>query len=434
MNANTNKPLVVIVGAGFGGLHAAQALANAPLRIKLVDKHNYHLFQPLLYQVATAALSPVDIAYPIRAILSKQENLEFVLANVEKVNFDHKYLDTSIGKIEFDYLILAPGSQTNYFGYPSLQKYGFGLKDLSDANRIRDHILLQFEKATRTKNSALRKEMLTFVICGGGPTGVEMAGAISELLRMVLHKDYPQLDGNDMRVILIEATDELVPHLETNLSKVTINALQRKKVEVWLGRKVTAFDGSHVQLDHNEVIAAQTLIWTAGVQANQLVDVEGITQRAQGRVEVLPTLQLPQHEKVYIIGDSAYFETEPGISLPMVAPVAIQQAKHVAANIQAQLREDLQKPFEFHNPGMMATIGRNQAVAQIGKFQFRGWLAWLIWLFVHLIQLVGFQNRLLVLFKWAWEYILYDRTSRLIMQKNKRIYRKKIDKSLRYQG
>lgn len=425
MNERKKDPLVVIVGAGFGGLNAAQALANAPLKIKLIDRHNYHLFQPLLYQIATATLSSADIAYPIRAIFNKQKNLEFLLADVEKIHFDQHYLDSSIGQIKYDYLILAPGSQTNYFGNRTLQNNSFGLKDLPDANRIRDHILLKFENAARVENIEIRKAMLTFVICGGGPTGVEMAGAISELVRTVLKKDYPQLNSKEIRVILLEATELLVQNLHANLSRATFSALQRKNVEVRLGRRLSDFDGNVVKLDNDEVIAAQTLIWTAGVKANSLVNFDGMIKKAQGRVEVLPTLQLPQQENVYLIGDSAYFETESGVSLPMVAPVAIQQAKCVAANIQAVLRGDPQKPFEFYNPGMMATIGRNQAVAQIGKFHFRGWLAWLLWLFVHLIQLVGFPNRLVVLIKWAWEYILYDRIARLILNPTNHVEAKK---------
>ncbi len=419
MTAKTNIQRVVIIGAGFGGLQAAKALADAPLHVTLIDRQNYHLFQPLLYQVATAALSSDDIAYPIRGILSKQKNLEFILANADGIDFDRQTLDTTVGEVAFDFLILAPGSQTNYFGNHSLQETSFGLKNLSDANGIRNHILLQFEEATQTTDLQTREALLTFVVCGGGPTGVEMAGAISELVRLVLKKDYPQIDFNDVRVILLEATGELVSHLQERLSQATISALKRKQVEVLLNRMVKDYDGKNIQLDQGDTIAARTFIWTAGVRAAGLVDTAGLAQSKQGRAVVRSTLQLPAHDNVYVIGDSAYFESADGVALPMTAPVAMQQARHAAKNILAQLSGKSLLPFQYHDPGMMATIGRNQAVVQIGRFQFRGWPAWLIWLFVHLIQLVGFRNRLVVLIKWAWEYIFYDRSARLIFRQNR---------------
>lgn len=434
MTAKTKKPCVVIVGAGFGGLQAAKALANAPVHVKLVDRQNYHLFQPLLYQIATAGLSSDDIAYPIRGILSKQKNLEFVLANVDRIDFDRQILETTAGPMDYDYLILAVGSQTNYFGKASLEAKSFGLKSLADANRIRNHILLRFEEASLTSELKARQALLTFVVCGGGPTGVEMSGAISELVRVVLKKDYPKIDINETRVILLEATDNLVSNLSKHLSQATIAALKRKKVEVMLEKMVEDYDGETIQLVQGDPIAARTFIWTAGVRAAGLVDSAGLTQSKQGRAVVRPTLQLPTHDNVFVIGDSAYSESEDGTALPMVAPVAIQQAKLATENIKAQLDAKSLQPFTYHDPGMMATIGRNQAVAQIGRFQFRGWLAWLMWLFVHLIQLVGFRNRLVVLIKWAWEYVFYDRSSRLILGQKKESLANLEKSDLRNQG
>jgi NADH dehydrogenase len=414
MKSFQNKPRVLIIGAGFGGLRAAKALANAPVHVKLIDRNNYHLFQPLLYQVATATLSNDDIAYPLRAMLRNQNNLDFQLAEVQKIDLQAGKVLTGTAEIPYDYLILAPGSQTNFYGNESLSRNSFGLKDLKDARRIRQHILLQFEQASQEADSLKRKAALTFVIAGGGPTGVEMAGAISELSRLLLKKDFPELNAQEVRIILLEAEDHLVSHLETNLSENTVKALMRKGVEVLFGTKVLDYDGQTVQLQPDRSLPAKTLIWTAGVRASGLMDALGQEQAGQKRVRVLPSLNLQGFKNVYVIGDSAFVESPDGKALPMTAPVAMQQAGQAARNILADLQGQPLQPFIFHDPGMMATIGRNRAVAQIGKLQFTGWIAWLIWLFVHLIQIVGFKNRFLVLFKWTWEYIFYDRGARLL--------------------
>ena len=414
MKTIQSEPRIVIIGAGFGGLQAAQSLSNAPVQVLLIDRNNYHLFQPLLYQVATATLSDDDIAYPLRAILREQKNLEFLLANVKQIDLHSQKIITDTDEISYDYLILAPGSETNFYRNESLSQHSFGLKNLQDAHRIRQHLLLQFEKASREMNSDKRKALLTFVIAGGGPTGVEMAGAISELAQVVVKKDYPDLDFQEIRIVLLEATDKLVSHLQTDLSKNTVISLSRKGVEIMFGSKVVDYNGEFIRLDPFQTFPARTLIWTAGVRASGLMDLLGLSQAGQKRIRVLPTLQLPEFSNAYVIGDLAYVENSEGKALPMTAPVAMQQAKHTVRNILANIAGTPLKSFTFQDPGMMATIGRNQAVAQIGKFRFTGWIAWLIWLFVHLIQIIGFRNRLLVLFKWSWEYIFYDRTGRLL--------------------
>lgn len=409
-----SEPRVVIIGAGFGGLQAAQSFLKAPVHVLLIDRNNYHLFQPLLYQVATATLSDVDVAYPLRAILREQKNLEFLLANVKQIDLHSQKIFTDTDEIFYDYLILAPGSETNYYGTESLSQHSFGLKNLQDAHRIRQHLLMQFEKASQVTNPEKRKALLTFVVAGGGATGVEMAGAISELAQVVVKKDFPELDIQEIRIVLLEAADKLVAHLQTDLSKNTVIALSRKGVEIIFGSKVVDYNGEVIRLDPFQTLPARTLIWTAGVRASGLIDQLGLSQAGQKRIRVLPTLQLPEFSSAYVIGDAAYVENSEGKALPMTAPVAMQQAKLTSRNILADMAGSPLIPFTFQDPGMMATIGRNQAVAQIGKFRFTGWIAWLIWLFVHLFQIIGFRNRLLVLFKWSWEYIFYDRMGRLL--------------------
>lgn len=414
MTINKNQqPRVVIVGAGFGGLRAARALADAPVHVILVDRNNYHLFQPLLYQVATAGLSADEIAYPIRGILRKQKNLTFIMSEVKSLNLKEREIITEQTAIPFDYLILAVGSETNFFNNPDLQPYSFGLKDLQEAQSIRNHILNQFEKATLETDESLRKAMLTFVIAGGGPTGVEMAGAISELVR-VMHKDYPGLDPQDIQVVLLEALDRLLAHLTTDSSQSTLNALAGKGVQVRLSTLVKSYDGQVIQLSENQQLTSNTLIWAAGVQAANLVRELSQEKLPQNRIKVLPTLLIPQDERVFLIGDAAYLPDQNGQALPMVAPVAMQQADLAVKNLQRLMKSEPLLPFKYRDMGSMATIGRNQAVAELFGLRLRGWLAWLVWLFVHLMQLVGFRNRLVVLINWAWQYWFYDRAVRLI--------------------
>jgi NADH dehydrogenase len=408
-----HKPVVVVVGAGFGGLRAVRALSKLPVETILLDRRNYHLFQPLLYQLATAGLSPGEIAHPVRGILRKNKNLTFRLAEVQQVDLKAKQLSTSTGVIDYNYLILAVGGETNFFGLDSIARNGLGLKDLDDALAIRNQLLNCFELAMQEPDPEKRRALLTFVIVGGGPTGVESAGAISELIRLVLVKDYLNLNIKDVRVILLEATDKLLTGFPAALQEAAAKRLWQKYVEVRFGATVTHFDERQVILKSGEVIPAHTLIWSAGVRAAGLIDKLEVQQARQGRAVVAPTLQLPEYPNVFVIGDAAYLEAD-GEAMPMMAPVAIQMAETAVKNIQRDLQGQAPEAFVYKDPGSMATIGRNAAVARIGNLQFEGFLAWAAWLVVHIIQLIGFRNRLFVLINWIWDYVFYERAVRLI--------------------
>ena len=407
------SPTVVIVGAGFGGLRAARALRRAPVQVVLLDRNNYHLFQPLLYQVATAGLEPEEIAKPARAILRGQKNFDFRMVEVTRVDFAAKRLETSAGPIVYDFLVLAPGGETNFFGLESMQRHGLGLKDIPDAIAIRNHVLTCFEQAMLEPDAERRRALLTFIVVGGGPTGVEMAGALSELIRLVLVKDYPRLNIKDVRILLLEATDKLLAAMPERLREAAGKTLWRKYVEVRFGASVADYDGDRIRLKSGEVIPAQTVIWAAGVRASSLNGTLGLPLGRQGRIPVEPTLQVTGHPEVFIIGDAAYRE-ENGEPLPMVAPVAIQMGQWVGRNIKRQLRGQPLEPFRYRDQGTLATIGRNAAVANVFGVQASGFIAWVMWLGIHIIQLIGFRNKLFVLINWAWDYFFYERAARLI--------------------
>jgi len=413
---NLNEiPHVVIIGAGFGGLEAAKRLAKAPVRITLVDRQNYHLFQPLLYQVAIAGLSPTQIAYPVRTIFRRQRNLSFLMSEVKDIDFESRKVKTDERTLGYDTLILAAGSRTNFFGIESIKKNGHDMKDVPSAVSTRNHLLKMFEKASGETDSDKRRAMLTFVVIGGGPTGVESAGALSELIHLVLKKDYPQMYLQDARVILVEARDHLMPDSYPRaLQAATLNLLKRRQVSVRLKAMVTVFDGSKVTFENGDPIEAHTVIWTAGVQAEKLADSLDLEKGRGGRIRVEQTLQLPQHPDVYVIGDIAYLEDENGAPLPLLATVAQQQARHTVDNVLRSLRGLSPRSFKYKDPGMLATIGRNAAVAHIWGISFSGLLAWLIWVALHIYRLIGFRNRLVVLLNWAWDYFFYDSQVRLI--------------------
>jgi len=405
--------VVVVVGAGFGGLRAARALRRAPVQVVLVDRNNYHLFQPLLYQVATAGLEPEEIAKPARAILRGQKNFDFRMVEVTRVDLAAQRLETSAGPMNYDFLVLAPGGETNFFGLESMQRHGLGLKDIPDAVAIRNHVLTCFEQAMLEPDAERRRALLTFIVVGGGPTGVEMAGALSELIRLVLVKDYPRLNIKDVRILLLEATDTLLAALPERLREAAGKTLWRKYVEVRFGASVADYDGQRIRLKSGEVIPALTVIWAAGVRASPLNATLGLPAARQGRIAVEPTLQVPGHPEVFIIGDAAYREQD-GEPLPMVAPVAIQMGHSVAGNIARQLRGQPLRPFHYRDQGTLATIGRNAAVANVFGVKLSGFPAWVIWLVIHIIQLIGFRNKLFVLINWAWDYFFYERAARLI--------------------
>lgn len=410
---------VVVVGGGFAGLRVVRRLAKAPVRITLLNRRNYHLFQPLLYQVATAGLGPTDIAHPLRAILQAQRNVDIRLAEVKNVDLAGKLVATDSGMLAYDYLVLAVGGETNFYGMTSIAGHAFGLKDLDDAEHIRNHILCRFERAVQESDPVKRRAMLTFVVVGGGPTGVECAGALSELFRLVLIRDYHQLNIKDIRIVLLEASDRLLAGYPDRLRETAEKTLWRKYVEVRFGTAVSEYDGQNILLKSGERIPAQTLIWAAGVCAERLTSVLNVPLDRFKRILVQPTLQLPGHPEVYAIGDCAQPTGEGQAAYPMIAPVAIQQAEWASANLLRHLAGQPLLPFRYHEPGAMATIGRNAAVVRWGPLQLQGFIAWMIWLLVHITFLIGFRNRLMVLINWAWDYFFFDRAVRLITEEQK---------------
>jgi len=407
-------PHVVIVGAGFGGLETAQKLAHAPVQITLIDRHNYHLFQPLLYQIAIAGLVPSQIAYPLRTIFRHQKNLTFQMGEVTSIDFNGRYIRTNGSVIAYDYLVLAIGGQTNFFGVTGAEENGFQLKSIESATGTRNHLLRMLEQASREVDVEKRKALLTFVVVGGGPTGVETAGALAELITHVMTKDYPAMDLKDVRVILLEATGSVMATYPPDLRKATMKLLENKNVEILLNTRLTDYNGQMITLADGGHIETYTLIWTAGVRSSELTDRLGVQQAASRRVRVDPTLQLPQRPEVFIIGDAAYLEDGHGQPLPMLATVAQQEAKFAAQNIQKILKSETPEPFQYKDPGLLATIGRNAAVARIWGLSFSGFIAWVIWVWLHIYRLIGFRNRLTVLINWAWDYVFYDNQVRLI--------------------
>lgn len=410
----TTRPRVVIVGAGFGGLRAARALAGAPVDVLLLDQNNYHLFQPLLYQVAVAALPPSEIAYPVRSILRSQRNLEFRVVTVSGFHLARRVVVTSRGEIPYDHLIIASGAATNFFGMEDVAAHGFDLKSLPDAMRLRNHLMRCFEDAIATSDPDERRALLTIAVVGGGPTGVEVAGAVSELLRRVLLRDYRAIPKGEVSVVLLEAGTRILATMPESLASAAVASLRGLDVEVRFGSIVTGYDGAQVALKDGTKLAARTLVWAAGVQASPLTAAVGVPLAKSGRIVVTPQLSIAGHDDVYAIGDAAHLETPAG-PVPMMAPPAMQMGTCAARNVLHRLEGTPLEAFRYKDPGTMATIGRSAAVAVLGGFKFRGLAAWLIWLFVHLMQLIGFRNKLVVLVDWAWQYLFYRPASALIL-------------------
>ena len=406
-------PRVVIVGAGFGGLWAARALARTHWKVVLIDRNNYHTFLPLLYQVAAAEVEPEEIVYPVRSILRPLRNVDFVLAEAATVDFTARVVETSLGAIPYDYLILALGSTTHFFGVPGAAEHAFTLKTLDDGIRLRNHILCCFERAAPLR-LAERRQRLTFTIVGGGPTGVEFAGALAELLRGPLRRDHAQLDFREARVVLLEARDTLLPGLPERLGHYALQRLRAMGVEVRVSAVVSQIEAESVRLKDVTVLPTETVVWTAGVRGEPAAGAWGLPTDPNGRVLVLPTLEVSGAPGVYVVGDVALLE-DARHPLPMIAPVAIQQGAAAAENIRRREAGQDPLPFRYQDRGMMATIGRNAAVAYLAGRTFTGFPAWLVWLGVHLYNLIGFRNRLFVLINWAWDYFLYERTVRLIL-------------------
>jgi NADH:ubiquinone reductase (H+-translocating) len=411
--ASPKIPRVVIIGAGFGGLEAAKKLSGQAVQVTVVDRTNYHLFQPLLYQVATAALSPADIAAPVRAILSKCENMEVILAEVQSIDVNARKVKMVDGELGYDYLILATGARHSYFGHPEWEKLAPGLKSLEDAVEIRRRILMAFEYAEKISDEAARKAAMTFVIIGGGPTGVEMAGAIAEIARYTLAKDFRHIDPSQARVVLVESEPRVLAAFPEDLQISAMRQLVDLGVEVRTSIYATNLSEQGLQVG-DEFIPCRVKIWAAGNNASVVGHSLGAAIDRVGRVIVNKDLTIPDHPEVQVIGDLANFSHQTGQPLPGVSPVAMQQGRHAARNILGMIDGRKPQRFWYFDKGSMATIGRNKAVADLKLLHLSGIPAWLAWLFVHIIFLVGFRNRLAVLFQWAWAYFSFNKGARLI--------------------
>jgi NADH dehydrogenase len=412
-NRTMTNPRVVIVGAGFGGLTAAKALAGSSFDVTVIDQHNYHLFQPLLYQVATAGLSPADIASPIRGILAPARNVNVVLGQVSGVDTARREAIAEGRRIAYDHLIIATGAQHAYFGHDDWAASAPGLKTIDDATYIRRRILLAFEKAETETDPHERARLLNFVVVGGGPTGVEMAGAIAELANRALAKDFRSIDPRCARVILVEAAPRLLTPFEPSLSEAAKLSLAQLGVEVRLGAAVTAVDAAGVSIGA-ERIEARTVIWGAGVMASPAGRWLGAETDRAGRVKVAPDLTVPGHPDIFVIGDTAALNGADGKPLPGVAPVAKQQGQYVADLLTARQAGKSVAPFRYRDFGSLATIGRKRAIVQMGRFKLNGFIAWVLWSVAHIYFLIGFRNRLVVATNWLWNYITFQRGTRLI--------------------
>ena len=408
---------VVIVGGGFGGLYAARRLAGGPVQVTLVDRQNYHLFQPLLYQVATAGLSPGDIATPIRSLVARQSNVEVRMAEVTGIELSGKRVLLADGALEYDHLILATGVSHAYFGHDEWERFAPGLKTLDDALEMRRRVLTAFEEAEKENDEQRRQAFLTFVVVGAGPTGVELAGAIAELARFTVARDYRRFDPKKSRVMLIEAGPRALSAFDEKLSAKAVASLRKLGVDVRLDTRVTGIDAQGVTLGQ-ERISAATVLWGAGVQASPLSKSLGVELDRSGRVKVKSDLTVPGHPSAYVVGDLACFTRADGTTVPGLAPAAIQQGEHAADNILAAVAGHPTQPFEYLDKGIMATVGRASGIAQSGALRLSGFLGWCAWLFIHILYLIGFRNRLLVMIQWGWAWFTFGRSARLITGKS----------------
>jgi NADH dehydrogenase len=414
---------VVIIGAGFGGLWAAKKLAKShDLDVLLIDKNNYHVFLPLLYQVAAAELEPEDIIYPIRSILRKYSNARFSLLNVRELDLNKKTITGTYRnnpfhdiKIPYDYCIIAMGSTNNFFQVEGANEFSFPLKTMEEAIILRNHILCTFERAAYEENPEKRKRMLTFIIVGGGPTGVEYAGALSELIYGPLVKDYPNINFNEVRIILLEALNNLLMMFPEKLRVYAFRRLKKMKIEVLLNTVVDSITTEFIKTKNNIIIPTESVVWTAGVKGQSNIKNWGLTLAKNCQIVLKPTLQVLDNENIYVVGDLARLEA----NLPMIAPVAIQQGEFAAMNILRQIDNLEPISFKYKDKGSMVTIGRNSGVAEFKGKAFSGFFAWLVWIMVHIFNLIGFRNRLFVIINWAWDYLFFERAVRLILPVSK---------------
>jgi NADH dehydrogenase len=415
-------PRVVIVGAGFGGLQCARRLVGKPVDVLLVDRHNYHLFTPLLYQVASSLLNPSDIAYPVRAVFRSARNVAVRVAEVTGVDLAAGVVRTAAGPDEpFDYLVLATGARINFFGQDAIAAHAFSLTTLPAALQLRDHVLRCFEAATAA-DLVNRQRLLTFVVVGAGPTGVEYAGALGELVRIMAGRDYPGISRADVRILVLEGADRVLPAFPATLGEDARRRLHRLGATTRTGVMVQSADGQSVTLSTGEVLPCGTLVWAAGVQPNTLDQGLQVARGRAGRIEVDAWLRLPGQDRVFAIGDAAAF-LQDGKPLPMLAQPAIQAGRAVAASILRDLAGRPPRPFRYKDPGIMATVGRNAGVALIRGIRLKGWFGWVTWLAVHLLFIIGFRNRVAVMLRWAWNYFFYDRPIRFIIGDRERVSR-----------
>ncbi len=415
MGATAKPPHVVIVGGGFAGLYAACALARGDVRITLLDRRNYHEFQPLLYQVATAGLAPGEIAAPIRHVLMSCRHAQVLLAEVQGIDLRRQVVRSDAGEFPYDYLLLATGARHSYFGHPEWERFAPGLKSLEDALEIRRRILMAYELAERTSDPQERQALLHFVVVGGGATGVELAGAIAEISHETLRRDFRRIDPARSRVCLVEAGDRVLRAFPRALSLQAERALRRMGVNLILGTHVDDVTAQGVRLG-GQFLPARTILWAAGVEASSLGASISAERDRSGRVRVAADLSVPGHPEVFLAGDIALVEGAHGEPLPGIAPVAIQEGILAAENILARARGERARPFCYHDRGMLATIGRSQAVAKLGRFHLHGFPAWVVWLFVHILYLIGFGNRVAILWRWTLAYLTFERADRLITE------------------
>ncbi|MCP5098554.1 MAG: NAD(P)/FAD-dependent oxidoreductase [Chloroflexi bacterium] len=416
-----NQPKVLIIGAGFGGLFAARIFANRDVDVLLIDRSNYHTFTPLLYQVATCALDPSEIAYPIRSIFRKNNNIRTLLGNVSSINYENQSVDIQVGNDRrtevYDYLILATGSTPSYFGNEKFKQFSLELRTLQDAVTLRNHILSLFESAAWTADDTIRDAMTTIVVAGGGPTGLETAGAIYELYNHVLNQEFMHSKMN-VRVILVEMMPHLLAPYPDKLQQAALEQLESLGVEVMLGNPVNEVGVDHIKLGDGSIIHTHTLVWSAGVKASPIADMMDVPLQRGGRLPILPTTEVVGRKNIYAVGDMTYLEDDDKRPFPMLIPVAQQQGVLAAENILAEINGRSPTHFTYHDRGSMATIGRRRAVAWIyNKIQLRGYLAWIAWLALHLLTLLGFRNRLNVFINWVWNYFTYDRSVRIIWER-----------------
>lgn len=418
ISKTTAFPKIIIVGGGFGGIEFAKRLKDKEVEVLMLDRHNYHTFQPLLYQVATGGLEADSIAFPLRKIFKNQNNFTFRVTDVERVDPDRKILHTSIGEISYDYLIIATGSDTNFFGQKEIEHFSMAMKTIPEALNLRSMILQNLEEALIETDPIKKSSLLNFVIVGGGPTGVELSGSLAELKRHVLPKDYPELGIDDIKVYLIEGSPELLGSMSEQASRKAKYFLQQLGVEVFTDLRVESYDGAQIKFSDGQSIPTKNVLWSAGVKGAILDGLPSDTITRGNRILTDEFNRVRGQEHIFAIGDvAALISGEMPNGLPGVAPVAIQQGKQLAKNIIRFINNEKPEPFKYFDKGSMATIGRNLAVVDIGKIRFQGTFAWFVWMFVHLMSLVGFRNKVVTFVNWVWSYFSYDRGTRLIIRR-----------------